>query len=107
MRDGALQKQTDTSKMIGARIGKWVIDKEIGRGGMGRVYLAHQDPSGEIAAVKILAADLAQESGFLQRFEREIEVLEKLDHPHIVRLFDSGEHDGLFYYAMEYVEGDN
>jgi serine/threonine-protein kinase len=93
--------------MIGTQLGKWVIDKPLGRGGMGRVYLAHDPADGQLAAVKVLAAELAQESGFLQRFQREIEVLDQLKHPNVVRLLGSGCQDGLFYFAMEYVEGPN
>lgn len=91
--------------MIGSRLGKWVIDRELGRGGMGRVYLAHEESSGQLAAVKLLAAELAQEAGFLQRFQREIEVLGQLTHPNIVRFYESGSQDGNHYFAMEYVEG--
>ncbi|HLN30862.1 MAG TPA: protein kinase [Gemmataceae bacterium] len=93
--------------MIGARLGNWVIEKEVGRGGMGRVYLAREDPSGKPAAIKVLAADLAQEPGFLQRFEREIEVLRDLDHPNIVHFYESGSQNGVHYYVMEYLEGEN
>jgi serine/threonine-protein kinase len=91
--------------MIGARLGKWVLDRELGRGGMGRVFQAHEEPGGRPAAVKVLGADLAQEPGFLARFQREIEILGQLNHPKIVCLYDSGSQDGHFYYAMEYVEG--
>jgi serine/threonine protein kinase len=97
----------DRAIMIGARLDKWIIDRELGRGGMGRVYLAHEQASGRPVALKILSAELAQEAGFLHRFEREIEVLGQLNHPNIVRFFESGSKDGLFYFAMEYVEGDN
>jgi serine/threonine-protein kinase len=97
--------------MVGTRLGKWVIDKELGQGGMGRVYLAHEDPSpapeGRQAAVKVLAPELAQESGFLQRFQREIDILHELRHPHIVHFYESGAQDGTYYYAMEYVAGPN
>jgi serine/threonine-protein kinase len=93
--------------MIGSRLGKWVIDRELGRGGMGRVYLAHEDPGERRAAVKVLAADLAMEPGFLERFRREIEVLSELDHPNIVRFYESGTQETINYYAMEYVEGDD
>lgn len=92
--------------MIGSRLGKWIIEKELGRGGMGQVFLAH-DEGGQLAAVKILAAELAQESGFLQRFQREIEVLGQLNHPNIVRLYESGTQDGHHFFAMEYVEGES
>jgi len=106
--------------MIGKKLGIWVIDAELGRGGMGRVYLAHEDIAeaptspGETpnsppkqAALKILAPDLAQETGFLRRFQREIDALSLLSHPNIVRLYDSGAVDGHYYYAMEYIAGRN
>jgi serine/threonine-protein kinase len=91
--------------MIGAKLGSWVIDKELGRGGMGRVYLAHHEFGVGQAAVKVLSAELAAESGFQHRFQREIEALRQLDHPNIVRFLEAGCQDGHHYYAMEYVEG--
>jgi predicted Ser/Thr protein kinase len=91
--------------MIGDRLGKWVIFKELGRGGMGRVYLAQEEIGGRQAALKILAAELAQDAGFLHRFQREIETLSKLDHPGIVRFYEAGYENGMYFYAMEYVEG--
>ncbi len=91
--------------MIGERLGKWVIFKELGRGGMGRVYLAQEELTGRHAAIKVLAAELAQDVGFLQRFQREIETLSKLDHRNIVRFYESGHENGHYFYAMEYVDG--
>jgi serine/threonine-protein kinase len=95
--------------MIGSKLGKWVIDRELGRGGMGQVYLAHaESPAvGEPhqAAVKVLAPELARDPGFLQRFLREIAALQQLDHPHIVRFYEAGSQDEHHFYAMEYVEG--
>src|SRR4051812_45607656 len=88
-------------RMIGDRLGKWVIFKELGRGGMGRVYLAQEELTGNMAALKVLAAELAQEVGFLQRFQREIETLSKLEHPNIVRFYEAGFENGLYFYAME------
>ncbi len=93
--------------MIGDRLGKWVIFKELGRGGMGRVYLAQEEIGGRQAALKVLAAELAQDAGFLHRFQREIEALSRLDHPGIVRFYESGLENGLYFYAMEYVEGES
>jgi hypothetical protein len=94
--------------MIGTRLGNWVIDEELGRGAMGRVYLAHRAEAAKAngpseAAVKVLAPNLAQELDFVQRFEREIEALRQLDHPNIIRFYESGSQDGHCYYAMEYV----
>src|SRR5437588_11509495 len=93
--------------MIGERLGKWVIFKEIGRGGMGRVFLAQDEMTGQHAAIKVLAAELAMDAGFLQRFQREIETLSKLEHPNIVRFYEAGLENGQHYYAMEYVEGES
>jgi serine/threonine protein kinase len=94
--------------MIGLRLGPWIIDKEIGRGGMGCVYLAHRAEPGdgpEQAAVKVLAAELAVSAGFLQRFQREINILSQLNHPHIVRFLESGSSADRYWYVMEYVPG--
>ena len=91
--------------MLGDRLGNWVIFQELGRGGMGRVYLAQEEIGGRRAAVKVLAGELAQEVGFLQRFQREIETLSTLNHPGIVRFYEAGCENGQYYYAMEYVEG--
>jgi serine/threonine-protein kinase len=90
--------------MIGSKLGTWIIDEELGRGGMGAVYLAHED-GGRQAAVKVLSATLAQDPGFQGRFQREIDILRQLDHPNIVHFYESGVQDGHFYYAMEYVAG--
>jgi Protein kinase domain len=91
--------------MMGERLGRWILSREIGRGGMGRVHLAQELVTGRQAALKILAPDLAQDAGFLQRFEREIETLAKLTHPNIVQFYDAGHDEGHYWYAMEFVEG--
>jgi serine/threonine-protein kinase len=93
--------------MTGDRLGKWVIFKELGRGGMGRVYLAQEELTGRQAALKVLSAELAQDVGFLHRFQREIETLSKLEHPNIVQFYEPGHENGLYFYAMEYVDGQN
>ncbi len=91
--------------MQGDRLGKWILMRELGRGGMGRVYLAREEGTGRHVALKVLSGHHADDPGFLDRFQREIESLRQLDHPHIVRLFESGQELGSFYYAMEYLEG--
>lgn len=91
--------------MIGKRLGRWVIQKELGRGGMGRVYLGRESAAAEPVALKVLAGELAQDPGFLERFQREIAVLSQLDHPNIVRFIEAGIESGVYYYAMEYIEG--
>jgi serine/threonine-protein kinase len=98
-----------THIMIGDRLGDWRIVRELGRGGMGQVYLAQEEAPGKTpgrqAAIKVLSAELALDDGFRSRFQREIEVLQTLNHPNIVRLYDSGTTNGRYFYVMEYVDG--
>jgi serine/threonine protein kinase len=89
------------------RIGPYLIDKRIGAGGMGNVYLGRHEQTGAIVAVKELPASLAREEGFVLRFNREIEAMRKLNCPNIVKFFDNGTDGELYYYAMEYVDGEN
>lgn len=95
--------------MIGNRLGPWIIVAEIGRGAMGRIYRADRAPDApgepEVAAVKVLSAELANDPVFVERFQREIAALKQLAHPNIVRFYDAGSADGHFYYAMEFVDG--
>jgi eukaryotic-like serine/threonine-protein kinase len=87
------------------RLGPYRIVGKLGRGGMGTVYEGVHEETGVPAAIKLLSATLAQEEGFRNRFEVEIETLRKLNHPNIVRLYGFGEQAGLLYYAMELVDG--
>lgn len=88
------------------RIGPWRILEKLGSGGMGHVYLGVNDSDGSQAAIKVLTASLAREGGFVERFNREIASMRKLDSPHIVKLYDSGVDGENYYYAMEYVPGE-
>ncbi|WP_459556526.1 serine/threonine protein kinase [Lacunimicrobium album] len=92
--------------MLPENVGPYQIEGKIGAGGMGTVYLGRHIVSRELAAVKVLPASLAREDGFVARFEREIESMQKLKNPHVVELFESGVDDNeTYYYSMEYVEG--
>jgi len=87
-------------------VGPYRIERKIGAGGMGNVYLGVHNVTGKTAAVKVLPASMAREEGFVQRFRREIESLRKLSNRHIVELYEDGEtEDATFYYSMEYVSG--
>lgn len=77
----------------------------IGRGGMAEVYKSTHPTLNKPVAIKILPDHLAEESDFRQRFTREAQVVSKLEHPNIVRIFDSGEQDGKHYMVMEYLSG--
>jgi serine/threonine-protein kinase len=87
------------------RLGPYRLGAKLGQGGMGAVFVGHDEDSGETAAIKVLSPALATEEGFRARFESEIESLKKLRHPNIVRLFGYGEQDEYLYYAMELIEG--
>lgn len=92
--------------MIPEKIGPYRIERKIGSGGMGTVYLGRHVETNKEAAVKILPASLAHEDGFVLRFSREIEAMRKLSSPYVVEVYESGvDDDEVYYYAMEYVEG--
>jgi serine/threonine protein kinase/tetratricopeptide (TPR) repeat protein len=84
----------------------YIIDRELGRGGMATVYLAQDCKHDRTVALKVLHSDLAASLGS-DRFLREIKLAARLNHPHILPLFDSGEADGFLYYVMPYVEGES
>ena len=92
---------------IPEQIGPYAVDALIGSGGMGNVYHGKHRETGLEAAIKVLPASMAREPGFVARFNREIDAMRQLDSPNIVKLFDSGEDRGTYYYAMEYVAGEN
>ncbi len=83
---------------------RYRIGHELGRGGMARVYLAHDLKHGRDVAIKVLRPELSQSLGH-DRFLREIEIAARLRHPNIVPLYDSGEVDGALYFVMPYEEG--
>ena len=84
----------------------YTIDRELGRGGMATVFLAQDAKHDRVVAIKVLHPDLAASLG-PDRFLREIKLAARLNHPHILPLFDSGEANGLLYYVMPYVEGES
>jgi predicted Ser/Thr protein kinase len=83
------------------------IERLIGRGGMGAVYLARQVALDRPAALKLLPAQLGRDPAFAQRFAREARAMARLNHPHIVTIYEFGERDGSFYLLMEFVDGVN
>ncbi|MBA2479537.1 MAG: serine/threonine protein kinase [Planctomycetes bacterium] len=79
--------------------------KKIGSGGMGIVYLATHLPSGRTCALKTLNARLAEDSDFVNRFQRETKAIVGIKHANIAEVIESGERDGHFYLAMEHIDG--
>ncbi len=89
-----------------ALAGRYVIERELGSGGMATVYLANDVKHRRQVAVKVLRPELAAALG-PDRFLREVEIAARLNHPHILALYDSGEADGLLFYVMPYVAGES
>ncbi|WP_254509176.1 serine/threonine-protein kinase [Anatilimnocola floriformis] len=89
------------------RLGPYRLEKTLGRGGMGAVFLGIHQETLEKAAVKVLATHLADDQVFRERFKSEVQTLKQLLHPNIVKLHGYGEEDGHLYYVMEYVPGRN
>ena len=87
-----------------ALTGKYVLERELGAGGMATVYLAEDVKHRRKVAIKVLRDDLSASVG-AARFHREIEIAAQLQHPSILPLLDSGEADGLLYFVMPYVQG--
>ncbi|WP_417381672.1 serine/threonine protein kinase [Gimesia sp.] len=88
------------------RLGEYLIEKKIGAGGMGSVYLATNIHNDQQVAIKILPSALAREPGFVERFHREIEALKKMHNPYVIEFYDSGVENDIYYYVMEYVDGE-
>lgn len=90
----------------GTVVGDFVIQQEIGVGGMGIVYLSHQLSLDRPAALKLLSGNYAGNTGFVEGFIKEARSAAKLNHPNIVQAYAVGEDDGIFYFAMEYIDGE-
>jgi len=90
----------------GAVIADFIILEELGRGGMGIVYLAHQMTLDRPAALKILSDAYAGDTEFVVDFIKEARAAAKLNHPHIVQAYAVGEDEGVFFFAMEHIDGE-
>ena len=87
------------------RIGHYRIVSELGRGGMGVVFKAHEESLNRFVALKVLGDHLAEDQDYVERFQREARSAAALNHPNIVQVYRVDEDDGRHYFAMEYVSG--
>jgi class 3 adenylate cyclase/ABC-type branched-subunit amino acid transport system substrate-binding protein len=90
---------------IGSMVSNYRIERQLGSGAMGTVYLARDVLLDRLVAIKLLAAELARDERFRTRFLRESRTAARLDHPGIVPIHAAGEADGTLFLAMRYVEG--
>src|SRR5258707_15130599 len=89
----------------GARIAGYVIEEQIGQGGMAVVYRAHDERLDRTVALKVLAPALAADAAFRQRFIRESRAAAAVDDPHVIPVFEAGEASDVLFIAMRYVRG--
>jgi hypothetical protein len=91
----------------GTIVGPYVVERMLGQGGMGAVYLARSPDAGHPIALKVMLPRVEVDEAAAEIFLREIEVTRALRHPNIVALLDFGKHDDRFYFALEYCPGGN
>src|SRR5690606_4259598 len=84
---------------------RYIVRREVGQGGMGTVYAAHDVMLGELVALKVLRPLAAEDDVVIKRFVREVKLARKVAHPNAARTFDIGAYDGQWYLTMELVEG--
>ena len=105
-REIAAENRADVFSLVGRELGAYKIEKPIGAGGMGEVYLAHDSRLNRKVALKILPAEFLADTERVKRFEREARAISGLNHPYIVTVHDVGRAENVNYIATEYVEGE-
>ncbi len=94
----------DNNLQPGQMLGPYRIISQIGQGGMASVYKAYQPSMDRNVAIKVLPGQLAQSREFTARFQQEARIIARLEHPHILPVFDYGENDGISYFVMRYLD---
>jgi serine/threonine protein kinase len=89
----------------GQMIGQYRVLEFLGQGGMASVYKAHHPKLDRVVAIKMIHPQYVTDANFIGRFEREAQIVAKLEHPNIVPVYDASEQDGMPYIVMKYIEG--
>ena len=104
--DSTPQSVVSAPAMVGSKFAeRYIVRREVGQGGMGTVYAAHDVMLGELVALKVLRPLAAEDDVVIKRFVREVKLARKVAHPNAARTFDIGAYDGQWYLTMELVEG--
>ena len=96
-----------SNKPYGLIVGRYVILDRIGSGSMGRVYKAHHQMMDRVVALKIIAPEIASNERVVARFQREMKLVGRLDHPNVVRAYDADQMNRVLFLVMEYVQGES
>jgi WD40 repeat protein/serine/threonine protein kinase len=102
---GSLPERVERNKRPGHWVGDYELLRILGRGGMGIVYQARQDSTDMPVALKVLPEQFVRDPVARARFQREVQILSRSQHANIISVLDSGEADGVYFYAMELVNG--
>ncbi len=107
--DGSALKTAGTTDLVGSVIaGNYHIEKKLGEGGMGAVYLGQHVKMGRKSAIKVMTQSMAHDPDAIARFNREATNAARINHPNVCAIYDFGETpDGLIYLAMEFIEGES
>ena len=103
----SLNKNPSITENVAARISGYRIIRKLGEGGMGVVYEAIQESLDRRVALKLLPYSLTVNAEFVQRFKREAKATASLNHPNIVTIYEIGEQKGLYYFSMEFINGES
>ena len=102
---GSFASLAVSPRPLDARLGEYLLLREVGRGGMGVVYEAVQESLGRHVALKVLPPQAAARPDLLERFQREAKAAARLHHTNIVPVFGVGAHEGVHFYAMQFIPG--
>jgi uncharacterized RDD family membrane protein YckC len=106
-RSGDLAPARDPDALVGRRLAHFMIERRLGQGGMGQVYLATDLALDRPVALKLLSPEIASRPGLRERFYREARAQARIHHPNVGHIYYIGEDDGKLFFAMEYIEGES